>query len=963
MKRFLLILLALATLSSAFAQKKTKLTGRVFDSESGEALTHSTVQLLKPDTVGLVSGAISNTNGFFTMKDIPVGNYVMKISYIGYHNFFHKVEVTGEKSEQNVGTIMLVPSSIELQTAVVTAALKPIEVKEDTIIFNADAFKVPEGSVLEELIRKLPGAEVGDDGSIKINGKTVSKILVDGKEFFGNDKSMSMKNLPTEIVDKVKTYDRQSDMARMTGIDDGEEETVIDLSIKKGMKQGWFGNFDLAGGTHERYSESAMVNRFQDRTQASVIGNINNTNDRTGGGGGRGGNSGETTTKRIGATLALERGQFEIGGNARYSGSKSSSWTKSASQNFVTTNTSFSNAINRNVNRNHSINGDFRIEWKVDSMTTMQLRPNFSFGGNNSNGTGENATFNADPYEDGVVNDPLRQMDLVDPHKKVNYNQTGNRSKGNNNNVSANFIFNRRLNNLGRNFSIRANGSYSNSESKSYSLSDIRYFQYRDSTRLTYRYRTTPNSNKNYSIGANYSEPIIARKLFLQTQYRFSYQKRHSDGSPYDLGNEKIFLDSIRSVGAGYLPYNYRDYLDGDLSRYTDNENKTHLLELQLRLVTTAINMNVGVNIEEQHQKIDYDYQKLDTVASRDYWRVSPTLNFRYRFNRQHTLRIRYRGSSRQPDMTDLFNMTDNSNPLNIRMGNPNLKPSFNTNVNVDWNNYLTTTMQNFNARLSYSTTKNSITTRTEYNEITGGRITQPQNINGDWSISGNFGFTTPLFVDKFTLSTNTSANYNNNVGYIYQDKKTLKNTVKNTSIGERLNLQYRADYWSAGAYGNLNYSHVRSELVNANNRDTYNFSYGANFNMTLENGIGFSTDIGMNSRRGYSSEEMNTNELIWNAQASYRFLKRRNATIALRAYDILYQRSNISRTINATMRRDQESNAINSYVMCHFIYRFNLFGTREARQNLRNSRNFDGGFNREAFQNENGFGGDRGGF
>ena len=195
MKRFLLILLALATLSSAFAQKKTKLTGRVFDSESGEALTHSTVQLLKPDTVGLVSGAISNTNGFFTMKDIPVGNYVMKISYIGYHNFFHKVEVTGEKSEQNVGTIMLVPSSIELQTAVVTAALKPIEVKEDTIIFNADAFKVPEGSVLEELIRKLPGAEVGDDGSIKINGKTVSKILVDGKEFFGNDKSMSMKNL------------------------------------------------------------------------------------------------------------------------------------------------------------------------------------------------------------------------------------------------------------------------------------------------------------------------------------------------------------------------------------------------------------------------------------------------------------------------------------------------------------------------------------------------------------------------------------------------------------------------------------------------------------------------------------------------------------------------------------------------------------------------------------------------
>ena len=850
-------MMALATLTGAFAQKKTKLTGRVFDSESGEALTHSTVQLLHADTTRLVTGAISNTSGFFTMKDVPAGNYVVKISYIGYHNFFHKVEVTGEKSEQNVGTIMLVPSSIELQTAVVTGTLKPIEVKEDTIIFNADAFKVPEGSVLEELIRKLPGAEVDDNGNIKINGKSVSKILVDGKEFFGNDKNISMKNLPSEIVDKVKTYDKQSDMARMTGIDDGEEETVIDLTIKKGMKQGWFGNVDLAGGTHERYSESFNVNRFQDRTQGSVIGNINNTNGRTGGGGGRGGNSGITTSGNVGATMALERGDFEIGGNARYNGSKSDNWSKSSSQNFVTTRTSFSNSMNQSINKNHSLNGDFRIEWKVDSMTTMQLRPNFSFGGNSSTGTGQSATFNADPYASDAITDPLNQMNLIPEETKVNFSKTGSRSDGDNKSVSANFIFNRRLNNLGRNFSIRANGSYSSNESKSYNLNDVRYFQFGDSTRVTYRYRTTPSSNKNYSVGANYSEPLIAKKLFLQTQYRFSYQNRHSDGSTYDFGNYKFLLDSIRSTGAGYLPDNYRDYLDDDLSRYTENENKTHLLELQLRLVTTSINMNVGVNIEEQHQKIDYDYQGLDTVASRDYWRFSPTLNFRYRFNRQHTLRIRYRGSARQPDMTDLFNMTDTSNDLNIRMGNPNLKPSFNTNINVDWNNYLTTTMQNFNANMSFSTTRNSITSRTEYNEATGGRITQPQNINGDWSISGNFGFTTPLFVETFTLSTNTSANYRNNVGYIYQNKETMRNTVKNTSLGERLNMQYRADFWSAGAYGNLNYSHVRSELVAANNRDTYDFSYGANFNMTLDNGIGFSTDIGMISRRGYSSAEL----------------------------------------------------------------------------------------------------------
>ena len=950
MKRFVPSLLLFICFLSVSAQKKATITGRVLDSESAEALSYSTVQILKPDSTSMITGAVTNLNGYYNIKNIPTGQYVMKVSYIGYHNFFRTLEVKEGQTEVNGGTILLMPNSVMLQEAVITGTMKQVEVKEDTLIFNADAFKVPEGSVLEELVKKIPGAEVSDDGTIKINGKTVSKILVEGKEFFSNDRSMAMKNLPSNIVEKIKTYDKQSDMARMTGIDDGEEETVLDLTIKKGMKNGWFGNVDLAGGTEERFSERVNVNRFADQTQYSIIGSYNNVNDRGfGGGGGRGG-GGVTKSGMGGFNMAIERGDFQIGGNVRYQGRKSYSRTATAAQNYVTTNTSFSNSLNRSNSRSNNINGDFRIEWKPDTVSTLLFRPNFAIGNSNSHSSGENATFNDDPYLQESVDNPLEQFDLINHDIKVNRNLSGNRSKGNNYSFGGNLTFNRRMNNEGRNFSVNLNGSYSNNENKSFSLSDVVYYQRDDSVALTYRYRTTPNSSKNFTFGINYTEPLIAKKLFLQMSYRFNYSNRHSDGRAYDMGDVEELITDIRNTGAGFLPWNYYDYLDEDLSRYTDNTNYIHNIDVQLRYVTQTINMNVGVNIQPQRQKIEYNYQALDTVASRNFLRVSPTLNFRYRFNRQHTLRIRYRGNVRQPEITDLFSMTDNSNPLNIRMGNPELSPSFTNSVNIDWNNYLSVSQENFVARLSFQNTLNAIESRTQYNEETGGRTTMPVNINGNWSISGNFGYTRPLFVDNLTVSTSTSASYNNNVGYIYQNNQSLKNTVNNLRLGENLRINYRETYWDVSFNGNLSYNNQKSKLVPTNDRATYDFSYGLSGNMNLDNGFGFSTNIGMSSRRGYASANMNTNELIWNAQVSYRFLKGKAATVMLQAYDILGQRSNISRNISALSRSDTETNAIYSYVMAHFIYRFNMFGSGRNKNNQENNTTNDGGYIRRNF-------------
>lgn len=921
-KHFCTALLLLASSSLAFSQTSSSeygIKGRIIDNESGESLPSCNVMLMTADTTKMVAGAATNSSGAFHIKDIKKGNFILKVTYIGFKDMYRSIKIEKRRDFISVGTLALKTDATMLETAVIEGKLQEVTVKDDTVLFNAAAYKVPEGSVLEELVKKLPGAEVEEDGSIKINGKSVSKILVEGKEFFSNDRSMAMKNIPTDIVDKIKTYEKKSDLARITGIDDGQEETVIDLTIKKGMKNGWFGNLNGGAGTEDRYTSRFMVNRFQDKLQASLIGNLGNT----GGGGTR-------TNGQTGLNLNIGLEDLEIGGNVRYNWSKNNTIRYSSSQNFITTNSSFSNSYNRNVSRNKNVGSDFKIEWKPDTLSRVLFRPSLTMGNSDSEGDGLSATFNADPFENETIENPLDQFDELDKAIKINRNANGSLSESENWSMNGSLLYNRRLSRRGRNISINLSGNYNKSESKNFNMTDATFYQRNDSTSLTYRYRTTPNENKSYSAGFTYSEPL-ADDVHLQLNYSFNYNKRESDGITYDIGKATELRNEILNNGVGFLPQDYFKYEDFDLSRYTNNTNKTNNVDLQLRINREFNMLNVGVSLNHQNQKVDYNYQGLDTIASRNFLRISPTLNYRYRFSRQHQLQVRYRGNTQQPEITDMFAMTDNSNPLNIREGNPGLKPSFTNNINISYNNYIIETNRNITANISLNNTLNSISSRTQYNEETGGRITRPENINGNWSASGNFGFRTPIFTDKLTINTNTSTSYSNNVGYIYQNNETLKNNVKNLRVGERLSLTWREEYFDVVLNGSLTYNNSRNEYIKTSNRDTYDFNYGLSSNANLENGFGFSTSINMSSRRGYSSADMNTNELIWNAQVSYRFLEGRRATVSLQANDILQQRSNISRTISATMRSDSRTNSINSYVMLNFSYRFGKFGGRNG--------------------------------
>jgi len=934
--------IAVAMMMAVAANAQTKditLHGRVVEKETKEAILQATVQLLSLPDSTYASGVATLSDGTFNLPKVAAGKYVLKVSYIGYRNYYRDITLTAAEKSVNAGTVSLEPDAIALKEAIITAEAPQVQVVEDTLVFNSSAYRIPEGAMLEELVKKLPGAELDDDGNIKINGKEVKKIMVNGEEFFGGDIKTGLKNLPVTMVENLKTYDKKSDLARVTGIEDGEEETVLDLTVKKGMKQGWFGNTDLAGGTEDRYSAKLMVNRFTDTQQATAIGSMNNTGEAGFGrrGGGFGGNNGLTTKKEAGFNFALTSSKVEFGGNVSYIYNYNDRRNKTASETFLESGNSFSNSLGVNLSRSTIFNGDFRLEWKPDTMTNIIFRPNFSIGDSWSGGNSQSATFNADPYQDGIT-DPINQLDDESLSSiRVNRQTNLSNSDGKSQSFNGELQINRKLSNTGRNITLRGSAGYTNNENEQISQSRINYYMV-DSVANTNRFITTPTKNWDYSAQLTYSEPLW-RATFLQLSYKYRYKYSKSDRSTYDIGDF-----SFPTLPAGYDdPDNY----NADQSKFAEYKNYIHEISANLRFIRERYQLNLGVTLMPQTSKMSYIKGRVDTVVNRSVTNFTPTVRFRYRFAKQTRLNINYRGSTSQPSMSDLLDVTDDSNPLNISRGNPGLKPSFTNSLRFEFDTYNADRQQGVNVNLRFSNTLNSISNKVTYDSETGGRITQPENINGNWDTNMFFAFSSALPRNKkFSYNAFTTASYRNMVGFLSQNNAdALKNTTRNLTLGERLSGGYRNDWFDFNINGSISHSRVRSSLQKNNNMNTYDFSYGAESNIQFPWSMTLSTSISNSCRRGYSSAEMNRDELVWNAQLSQNFLRGNAATVSLQVFDILHNQSNISRNISASQRRDTEYNSINSYCMLHFIYRLNIFGSKEARQHMRDMRRRGGGF------------------
>ena len=949
MKRLLLLIAVAAASITAFAQRNV--TGKVIEAETNEALAMTTVKLLKTDST-MAKGGLTGTNGSFTIAAPADGKYILQVTCVGFKPYHKNITISSGKNLA-VGTITMEPDAIMLKGATVTGRALKVTTREDTFVYNAAAYRTPEGSVVEELIKRLPGAKIDDDGNITINGKEVKKILVDGKEFMVGDTKTALKNLPTSIIEKVKSYDEKSDLARVSGIDDGEEQTVLDFGIKKGMNKGVISNADLAYGTKDRYAARAMAMRFKDNLRVFGFGSANNTNDRGfGGRGGRfgGGRRGLQSSKMLGVNFNYEEkdGQHEklrLDGSVRWNHGDGDTRTKNSSENFVSTEGSFSNSLNQSYSRSDSWNAQMRFEWHPDTMTTIMFRPTFSLSKSDGISISKSATFDEDPYL--YVADPLSDV-FADSTLFVNSRNNSSITYSESKSFGGMLMFNRRLNNMGRNVTLRLRGNYGDSESNSLSTNNVHLYKTKnilgqDSTYQTNRYNLTPQKNWDYSIKATYSEPIM-KATFLQFSYEFQYKYTKSDRSTYDFSNlGEPFFAGLSPVYRGwdsYLdrlenPYEY--YLDEDLSRFSEYKNYIHDIEVMMRIIRPAYNLNFGVTVMPQQTKFVQRYQGVTTDTTRTVTNISPTLDFRWKISKVSQLRVRYRGSTSQPSMTDLLDITDDSDPLNISMGNPGLKPSFTQTLNMFYNNYIQNHYKTVMANFRFQTTSNSISNMVRYDPETGGRTTRPENINGNWSTRGQFLFNTAIdSAGLFNISTNTELRYTNSVGYVSIDRQdSQKNTTRSTSIEEELTAGYRNDWFEFELNGSLEYEHSRNKLQPNSNLDTWEFAYGFNSNVRLPWGTEIAFDLNMNSRRGYSDESLNTNELIWNAQVSQSFLKEKNLIVTLQLYDLLHQQSNFSRTINAMQRSDTEYNAITSFGMLHVIYRLNLFGSKEARQSM----------------------------
>ncbi len=954
MKKLLIwtVLLLTATLSTYAQNKIVTVSGRVIEAGTKEPVELAAVQLLSLPDSAQVAGMTTSTQGYFSLSKQKPGKYLLKVSFIGYVTKIIPVQLTANVPAKKMGNIELATDAVMLQEAVVVAEAPQVTVVEDTLMYNSSAYRTPEGAMLEELVKKLPGAEIDDDGNVKINGKDLKKIMVDGKEFFGGDVKTGLKNLPVDMVDKLKTYDKKSDLARVTGIDDGEEETVLDLTVKKGMNQGWFGNADLGAGTKDRYTGRMMLNRFVDKTQFSIIGSANNVNDQGFSGGGGGprwrSNNGLNATKMLGANFATQTNKLELGGSVRYNFQDADISSINSSERFLQNGNSYSNSNNKNRNKGTNLNADFRMEWKPDTLTNIIFRPNFSYGRTNNASRSESGTFNEDPFNlivnpndylnfDNLSDDPLKDI-------RVNATNSASLSKGKSLSGNATLQVNRKLNNRGRNLTFRGVFGYGDNDNDQYTQSETRYYQLLnhlggDSILYRNQYITTPTRNYNYTAQVTYSEPI-AKTTFLQFSYQFQYKYSKSDKTTFDL------LDYPDWAIGGALPSGYESHAVDSLSKNAEYRYYNHDASVGLRFIRPKYQLNVGMSFQPQNSTLSYKKGDYMIDTTRTVFNFAPNMDLRFRFSKVSQLRFTYRGRSNQPTMENLLPITDNSNPLNIRMGNPGLKPSFAHTMRLFYNTYNAEKQRGIMTHFSFTATQNSISNSTRYNEETGGLITRPENINGNWNAFGMFGFNTALKNKKYTINTFTNVNYQNNVAFLYnQDTKNNdRNTSTGLTLGERVTGSYRNDWFEFSLNGSINYTAERNKLRPENNQEPYTYSYGASTNITMPWKMTLATNIANQSRRGYRDSSMNRDELIWNAQLAQSLLKGA-ATVSFEVYDILRQQSNISRSLSADMRSVSEYNGINSYCMVHFIYRLNIFGSKAAREKMMNSgrRGFGG--------------------
>lgn len=925
-RRILWLLLLMTTMATAVA---ANITGTIVDS-AGEPLPQATVRLLSASDSSFVKGVATNLDGKFTIASVKKGKYIIEATYIGYNNAYANIEMAG--SNIALQPIKMSESSTLLKEVRVVGVKTPVKVMEDTVEYNADSYKTAPNAVVEDLLKRLPGVEVGSDGKITANGKSVSKILVDGKEFFSDDPTVASKNLPVDMVDKLQVVDRKSDLARLTGVDDGEDETVINLTVKKGMKNGWFGNVEGGYGTDDRYLATFNINRFWNDNQFTFLGNANNINQLgfSDGNSGRfrrfGGDNGITTSQALGFNFNVGNKEiFRVGGDVMWSRSDRDTRQQTERTYLFTDSTSLDRIVKATRDRGQNVRADFRIQWKPDSFNTLDVRPRISWNHNHSTSVDSTNSFAGDIA-----------------HTFVSHSLNTGDSRGNSWEMGLQAIYNHTFRSRpGRSFSIMANYSHSNTREYDDTYSYNIFYQLNDSTDIYDQYSDNHTWNNSIRGRISWTEPIGDSKNgnFLTFAYGATARWNDADKLVYDLVNPTSRHNSTdyynylqyrmlqsNPIAAFALSETAQQVLNEDLSNRFRNDFFTQNIRFGYKKVSKTTNLEAGVSVNPSMSKSENLINDAKSIPTRWVWNYAPFLRYRYKMSKSRSLQMNYMGRSSQPSMSQLQPVPDMSNPLRIIIGNPELDPTFTHNINIRFQDFNSEKQRSVMLMGNFSVVQNSIVSSTTFDRETSAQTTRYANVNGVWNGRIMNMISLPFRNKAWQFSNHIFTNFNHNVGF----NNGIRNNSTSIMASEMLSISFRPDNMEFSLRPRYSLQYTHNSVTTRSNDGAGNMvhTYGGMFDAYYYTPIGviINTDLNFSATEGYS-KGYDKNQWLWNASLSYQFLHDKSATFTLKVYDLLQQRSNISRNETSQYIDDVIYNSLTRYFMVTFSYRFSTFG------------------------------------
>ena len=918
---FLLLLLC----SQGFSQNGS-VKGVAFDTSINQAVPNATITVLKKKDSSLVTFSMADNNGKFELTEIPFGDYRLLISQVNYHNTNKNFTIDEEHRNVDLGNVTMYDRNKVLSEVVIEAP--PVTLLGDTIQYNAGSFKTQPHASVEDLLKKLPGVKVEKDGTVKAQGEKVQKVLVDGKEFFGNDPRIATKNLPADAIDKVQVYDKLSDQAQMTGFDDGNSEKTINLKLKKDKKKGMFGKVNAGVGTEERYQGRFNVNSFKGARQMSAIGMANNTNTEgfsfmdilnfTGAmnqlknGGGNinltmsmddplagllgGNNRGINTTWGGGVNYNNIIGtKTDFQSNYFYSRFNPNRISNIQRQYFTPANLYKQNSFSDNINNTHRLN--FSADYQIDSFRSLKIAPNFSYQKTNNTYSSDYSTM----AENGYM---------------INEGRSNNLLSNEGTSVSTNILFRNKFRKKGRTFSLNLLTNFSNSEGDGSIGSITNYY---DTNGLPLRKDSINQKNNNsadvkgYNARAVYTEPLFKKSLM-----EFSVGKSNSENA-----SSKTTYDYNRNNGKF-------DLVNNRLTNDFENTYGYTTAGLRLRKQTKSYNYAIGANWQQAELNGRIINLK-DSVIGKSFTNILPNARFQYSFSRYKNITLTYNTNTNQPSITQLQPVPDNSNPLYIRLGNPDLKQEFIQSLRLNASFVNPFKNRNIFAFFTLQKTQNKIVNYDRINSL-GVDSVMPVNVDGVYNMNANVSFGFPVRFLKGTMDISSVLNtYHGKQFAAIPGNITVENKINTFTVGPRVKLDMSpTDKLNVSLSADFNYSKTKYSVPSARDAKYFTQEYGFDVDWQFAKGFLLATEFSYINNNQYATG-FNKKVPLWHASISKQMLHFNRGELKLSARDILNENIGIYRNANENYIEDSRVNTLRRFFLLSFTYNLTKTGLTNA--------------------------------